>query len=349
MWWVIGFFLLLILFPVVLKILPPIIFKKLNNYTLLLNTNSLHSQYLFQVVILLPLILSLYLMVWIGSEYPFRLDSIGFNFFLNIQKLPLGILALSPILGAFIVYAHRSLQTEKQIKTAENQLEEAQRKNKVDIYYATRKFIYDQLSSVKTINDEVITNPTSLYLKAYKQNGDFTDKKINTIYDELNEILNSQVLTNNQIKEMNSWDIFNILNGDSIGITKESDLKSYVISLDITLSSIKKTLSIDNLNATLLYEKHINSMTEIKKIWKYMSKYTLDSDEYIFSHRDINVKYYLFIVELAKNIYSTLQTTHEVIAILNPSEDIDKSMPLLKTRREDIEAFYSTLTKMEYD
>lgn len=342
MWWVIGIVLILL-------IIHPFVLKKYTKNTLSLNTDRLHLQYFFQIALLIPFIISMFLMFWVGHEYPPRWDSIGFNFFLDIQKLPLGILALSPILGAFVVYAHRSLQTEKQIKTAEKQLEEAQKKNKTDIYYATRKFIYDQLSSVKTINDEYITNPTSLYLKVYKQNGNFIDTKINTIYEELNNTLNSECLTNNQINEMNSSDAFKILTNDNIGITMESNTITYIISLDIVLSSIKKILLIDNSNATLLYEKYLNSMNEIKKIWKYMAQCAHDSDEYIFSHREINVKYYLLIVELAKNIYSALQTTHEVIAILNPSEDIDKSMPLLKTRREDIGALYNTLTNIEYD
>lgn len=182
MWWIIGFFLLLILFPVILKILPPIIFKKLNNYTLLLNTNSLHSQYLFQVVILLPLILSLYLMIWIGSEYPFRLDSIGFNSFLNIQKFPLGILALSPILGAFVVYAHRSLQTDKQIKTAEKQLEEAQKKNKVDIYFSQRKFIIEQLENIQISYYGKIDNANYVYDR-FRKFDNYDDKLIIKSFD----------------------------------------------------------------------------------------------------------------------------------------------------------------------
>lgn len=193
MWWVIGFFLLLILFPVILKILPPIIFKKLNNYTLLLNTNSLHSQYLFQVLISLPLIISSYLMIWIGSEYPFRLDSIGFNSFLNIQKLPLGILALSPILGAFVVYAHRSLQTEKQIKTAEKQLEEAQKKNKVDIYFSQRKFIIEQLENIQTPHYGKIENANRIYDKFLKF--DNYDNKL---------IITSFSLINSKIEQLHS-------------------------------------------------------------------------------------------------------------------------------------------------
>lgn len=193
MWWVIGFFVLLISFPVALKILPPIFFKKLKNYTLPLNTNSLHSQYLFLVFISLPFILSLYLMIWIGSEYPLRLDSIGFNSFLNIQKLPLGILALSPILGAFVVYAHRSLQTEKQIETAEKQLEEAQKKNKVDIYFSQRKYIIEQLENIQIPHYGKIENANHTYERFLK-------------FDNYNNklITHSFSLIDSKIKELHS-------------------------------------------------------------------------------------------------------------------------------------------------
>lgn len=181
MWWVIGFFLLLILFPVALKILPPILSKKSNDYTLLLNTNSLHSQYLFHVLISLPLIISSYLMIWIGSEYPFRLDSIGFNSFLNIQKLPLGILALSPILGAFVVSAHRSIQTTKQIEVTE-------KKNKVDIYISQRKFIIEQLENIKISYYGEIDNATHVY-NIFRKFYNYSDRKITTSFSLINSKL----------------------------------------------------------------------------------------------------------------------------------------------------------------
>ncbi|HHZ8353536.1 TPA: hypothetical protein ACWMJN_002138 [Morganella morganii] len=148
MWWVIGFFLLLVLFPISLKLI--------NKNNILLNSDSLHLQYLFQLSVLLPLVSSVYFMVWLGSEYPFRLDSTGFNSFLNIQKFPLGILALSPILGAFVVYIHRSIQTTKQIEVTE-------KKNKVDIYLSQRKFVIEKLKNIKIAHYGKISNASDIY------------------------------------------------------------------------------------------------------------------------------------------------------------------------------------------
>ncbi|HEM8292916.1 TPA: hypothetical protein U2M59_002199 [Providencia stuartii] len=140
----------------------------------ILNEESLHKQWLFRLAVIFPIISSLYFMVCLGSDYPFKHDADGYNNFLEINKFSLGILALSPILGAFVVYAHRSLQTftqiqaaNKQIETASKQLKEAERKNEIDIYLAKRKFIIEQFSSLKTENGQSITSPSLLYLYVF--------------------------------------------------------------------------------------------------------------------------------------------------------------------------------------
>lgn len=174
MWWVIGFFLLLVLFPISLKLI--------NKNNILLNSDSLHLQYLFQISVLLPLVSSVYLMVWLGSEYPFRLDSTGFNSFLNIQKFPLGILALSPILGAFVVYIHRSIQTTKQIEVTE-------KKNKVDIYFSRRKFIIEQLENIQIPHYGEIYNANHLYDRFIVFNN-YDDKSIERSFSIINSRIN---------------------------------------------------------------------------------------------------------------------------------------------------------------
>ncbi|MBS0859917.1 hypothetical protein [Providencia rettgeri] len=152
-----------------------------------LNSDSLQKQWLFRLAILFPLMSSLYFMIWLGSSYPFRWDAIGYNGFLEINKFSLGILALSPILGAFIVYMHRSLQSETQIKTSEMQLKEAQKKNKVDIYYATRKGVYEQLGYICDFENEKIQQIISIYNKAYivkNMHEDAINPKFNNLLDE---------------------------------------------------------------------------------------------------------------------------------------------------------------------
>lgn len=181
MWWSIGTLL-------VLLIIHPFILKKHTKNTLSLNTDRLHLQYFFQIALFIPFIISMFLMFWVGHEYPPRWDGIGFNFFLDIQKLPLGILALSPILGAFVVYAHRSLQTEKQIKTAEKQLEEAQKKNKVDIYFSQREFIIKQLGNIKISYYGEIDDAIHVY-NIFREFYNYSDRKITTSFALINSKL----------------------------------------------------------------------------------------------------------------------------------------------------------------
>ncbi|HCT7327969.1 TPA: hypothetical protein OT776_002380, partial [Proteus mirabilis] len=109
-----------------------------------LDDQGLHLQPLFWLLITFPLIISAILWLLISKDYSLNLTKDGYNQFIDYAKLPLFILTLSPILGAFVINAHRSIQTAKQIEVNE-------KKNKIDIYYTRRKFIKEQLSDIKTI------------------------------------------------------------------------------------------------------------------------------------------------------------------------------------------------------
>lgn len=130
----------LIIFIIISLCIGCWVWKQRNRF--ILNSDSLHKQWLFRLAIVFPLVSSVYFMAWLSAPYPFRFDSYGYNVFLEINKFPLGILALSPILGAFVVSAHRSIQTTKQIEVTE-------KKNKVDIYFSRRKFIIEQLENIQ--------------------------------------------------------------------------------------------------------------------------------------------------------------------------------------------------------
>ncbi|GEM_PF-793917 len=97
-----------------------------------MNAEPLTHQPLFKAALIIP-ITSFFLLgsiVWIG--HGIKLDTDGFNNFLNISKLPLAVLSLSIPLGVVVNNIHRTIQTDKQIK-------EAQRKNTIDGFYAHRK------------------------------------------------------------------------------------------------------------------------------------------------------------------------------------------------------------------
>lgn len=143
---------ILIIYFVTILFIVVWIWNRKNKFAL--NEESLHKQWLFWLAILFPLFSSLYFMLTLGFEYPPNIDIDGFNNFLNMHKFSLGILTLSPILGAFVVSAHRSYQTDIQIKTAKEQLEEAQKKNKIDIYLSKKKNIYEQLGYIYDIEQK---------------------------------------------------------------------------------------------------------------------------------------------------------------------------------------------------
>ncbi|HEI8679471.1 TPA: hypothetical protein SLG06_001410, partial [Proteus mirabilis] len=117
---------ILIIYFITILFIGVWIWSRKNKFAL--NEESLHKQWLFWLAILFPLFSSLYFMLTLGFGYPPNIDIDGFNNFLNMHKFSLGILTLSPILGAFVVSAHRSYQTDIQIKTAKEQLEQAQKK-----------------------------------------------------------------------------------------------------------------------------------------------------------------------------------------------------------------------------
>ncbi|MGF6103688.1 hypothetical protein [Enterobacter sp. A4] len=97
-----------------------------------MNAEPITHQPLFTAAIALPLIsfFSFGIISW--SSHSLQLDSDGFNNFLNISKLPLALLSLSLPFGVVVNNIHRTIQTDKQIK-------EAEKKNKIDSFYAHRK------------------------------------------------------------------------------------------------------------------------------------------------------------------------------------------------------------------
>lgn len=335
----------LIIFIIISLCIGCWVWKQRNRF--ILNSDSLHKQWLFRLAIAFPLISSVYFIVWLGAPYPFRFDSYGYNAFLEINKFPLGILALSPILGAFVVYAHRSLQTEKQIKTAENQLIEAQKKNKVDVYYATRRFMHDQLEKIKTAHNEHITNPTLLYLKVYKQNGNHSDEKINTLYNEINKQLEGECFTNDILKDINSIELLSLLDENTPTPSKKQNLTHHIISLDCTLSHMKESLLISVENRLFLFDKFQELLESIKKTNGLIKLNIHNQDKIAIFQKEKNVKCYLFIVAVYENINSILEAIHTIITILNPADDIDKIMPLLKERKDSISMLYSTLNRID--
>lgn len=154
---------------------------------LLLNDKNLARQPLFWAAIIIPLALFLAFSypLWQHSTLAFNKDA--YQRFLENYKLPLYLLGTCVPLVAIIVSMHRTIQTEKQISHAEEQLKNTnkqiiltQSKNKTDSYYAHVKFITDALNSIirkpieytyndRTISEEhlKLTQPYALYRRIF--------------------------------------------------------------------------------------------------------------------------------------------------------------------------------------
>lgn len=106
--------------------------------------SSLLRQGLFWWAIIVPVLSFFYFGYFAWSGYTVSLDSEGFNQFVSISKLPIGLLSLSIPLVAIVVGAHRSIQTREQIESTTDQIAITKKKNSLDEYYAREKNFLDK-------------------------------------------------------------------------------------------------------------------------------------------------------------------------------------------------------------
>ncbi|EMB3080670.1 hypothetical protein EX227_03485 [Providencia rettgeri] len=156
--------------------------------TIFLDELSLHKQPLFWLLIASPVIISVTLWAIISPEYKLEWTAHGYAGLIKYGQLPLTILTLSPILGAFVISAHRSIQTEVQIKTSEKQLVEAQKKNKIDMYISNKNYILKELKLI-IVDDYKIKDRNSLYKKAFNNINTYEVIRNNHFHDECKALI----------------------------------------------------------------------------------------------------------------------------------------------------------------
>ncbi|MCL6354615.1 hypothetical protein EXT68_03760 [Pectobacterium parmentieri] len=141
-----------------------------------LDERSLDQQPMFWYAVVSPLIVFFILGIFVWKDSIPDFSRHGFDEFYSISKFPLSILALSPILGAFVASVHRIIQTERQIEKTNEQLKLVKVKNNADLFYSHYKYTLDEMKNVEVIN--FFENPLS-----------FRDKlKKNVSTDDGNEI-----------------------------------------------------------------------------------------------------------------------------------------------------------------
>lgn len=155
------------------------IFSLVSKKSFRMNSKPLTEQPLFTAALLIPFIsfIAFGLISWIGHSP--QLDGEGLNNFIEISKLPLALLSLSVPFGVIVNNIHRTIQTNTQIN-------EAQVKNKNDLYYSHQKNTIEHLEKIEEQKlpfqenpddgDEdgkdyvvVIEKPLRLYRKIYSK------------------------------------------------------------------------------------------------------------------------------------------------------------------------------------
>ncbi|UDN34505.1 hypothetical protein [Proteus sp. NMG38-2] len=311
-------------------------FKKylFNKFTL--NENSLHKQGLFWFAILFPLYSSLCFIFLLGWDYPFKWDAIGFNNFLNIHKFSLGILALSPILGAFVVSTHRSIQTAKQIEVTE-------KKNKVDIYHTIKKNIIDELNNYTNKDFIFSVSAYDLYAKGYLKDNNF-EMKVNTMYLEKIEKKIQEIVNLKSILKKDKIKTYNSIANKKIKVYSEEIFIAVVTINNILTDSIPTiNLKFKKYNSNDLKEKrgYYNDMIKKVKITDNTDNETknnmiyniIENGEY--SHKivgdieDENKKIKNLIDYIDSSIISLCEFITDFLLILYPQIDANKFIPSL--------------------
>ena len=152
------------------------IYLTVKNKAFEMNAEPLTKQYLFKQSIRIPCFSALFFGVfsWIGHTPQF--DSEGFNNFILISKLPIGMLSLTIPFVAVVNNIHRTIQTNTQI-------EAAQKKNLSDSYYSHFKYYTDYFTNLPkrslelkvSYNNDInyeygISYPVHLYNYLFKDN-----------------------------------------------------------------------------------------------------------------------------------------------------------------------------------
>ncbi|HDL7653605.1 TPA: hypothetical protein PXO91_001761 [Yersinia enterocolitica] len=121
--------------------------KSLCRHFLRLNHESLSKQGPFWLSIVIPSMISFLLCIPLWEKTTIDLSAEGYGKFLDIFKLPIGILSLAIPFVAIVAHIHRTIQTAEQIKSTRE-------KNISDSFFSHHKFMTETFSKIpeKTID-----------------------------------------------------------------------------------------------------------------------------------------------------------------------------------------------------
>ncbi|MDK3007945.1 hypothetical protein QPK77_08330 [Providencia rettgeri] len=284
-------------------------------------------------MIALPLVVGAILWATVAHEYELEWSTSAYSSFMKNGQLPFVILALSPILGAFVMYGHRSLQTftqinatNKQIETATEQLAIAQRKNKVDLYFSKRKHIYEQFEYIKTRHGEKINKPTALYYSFFKKDKLYRNVINYDFFESFNALIVSINFNLDNVMVMEPKDFFNLL------VTNKGKLDFYAKTgysfscLSDNVKLVKKNLGIEYLS-----DKSITSF------------YWNERDVYL-EKKDIETSYISLINYIIDDLNDIINIIQEIVLIMLPTRDYKFLLNAITELQDKNNRFYKDIT-----
>ncbi|EBR8246862.1 hypothetical protein ACLHOE_003385 [Salmonella enterica subsp. enterica serovar Newport] len=255
--------------------------KKKKAFTM--KSTPLTDQHLFWTSIRVPFLGFIYFGIFSWYEYSFQFNQIGFNKFIEISKLPLGLLSLCIPLVAIVNGIHRTIQTDDQIK-------QTKYKNISDQFYAHQKSHIEYFSSILQETIEFVDTPNETTKHIIKVDSPFK--------------LYKKSFPNSSIKnsdfEVNVEFIYNL--GEFWG-----GIEKHIDELSKSNTNNERFRNIHEI------EKRINNLCKIAYFTPLKRKYVyyLDHTSYIFCSKFEGE------LDLKKTIKAYLNLTQDLFDILD--------------------------------
>ncbi|WP_272677783.1 hypothetical protein [Providencia sp. PROV019] len=319
----------------------------------LLDENSLQSQPLFWTVIALPLAVGVMLWAAVAHEYELEWSTSAYSRLMINAQFPFVMIALSPILGAFVMYGHRSLQTftqinatnkqidtaSKQLETARKQFEEVQRKNNVDIHIATRKYMTEQIG-INFIKLEREININELYKSVFLKKGFY-------IYEINSDFHQKTCVYLNDITEHIKF-ISSLEQDDFLKKTADDDVIKFVENL--TGKSYNKVYHFG-----IMYNGYISSLNEMfNRLLNHFSfiiiNVVLDLfsiNKKLSSYVNSSSDYYNIFDILNRNLVVWIKRIKDINEVLMQDENLDKYIPEFNELLESLNDMPSVIKSVQ--
>ncbi|MGG4663596.1 hypothetical protein [Providencia vermicola] len=315
---------IIILLIILVPAIPFFCLLKKRKWKFWLDESSLHVQPLFWFLVFLPLIISGIAWVLIAQDYELDVSAKGYSRLMENAKFPFLILTLSPILGAFVTSAHRSLQTAKQIEIANVQLEATKTKNKVDKFYSDKKDLYELIGYLRSCNGEKILNVGSILFKAFDIKN--YEKKVN---DDFIELINKFIASLSIY--MDAGKIAMEQNYALSNYGNEDFLHSFrLYRIEVELIKIKKYFHLEIKDDSYIYNQFRDMLNNVEEQEKKINEASGNEEERSLQSQIRSGMFGQFNVYLAEQLYDAISIINELTNALYMDLDIEELFPDLR-------------------